>query len=171
MRHNCFADLCEKKTNNASLILTEFFGRFKSVQVGSRRFKTVQDGSRVCVLFVEELRTPDGLDEFRKALEALLAASGCHGLSQITVRIGVYIVHASTIVQLVDKHGIMDYDHVAFVFLFLIWQPKVLELRFFSLCWSRQGRDKAKPFVRKVEMVQRSTLMRSCLSIYSYSIV
>lgn len=46
----------------------------------------------------EELRTPDGLDEFRKALEALLAASGC--------------------------------------------------------------RDKAKPFVRKVEMVQRSTLMR-----------
>ena len=37
---------------------------------------------------MEELRTPDGLDEFRKALEALLAASGCHGLSQITVCIG-----------------------------------------------------------------------------------
>lgn len=43
--------------------------------VGSSRFKG-------CVLSVEELRTPDGLDEFRKALEALLAASGCHGLSQ-----------------------------------------------------------------------------------------
>eukprot|EP00434_Breviolum_minutum_P041516 symbB.v1.2.036930.t1/scaffold5332.1/size28346/3 len=46
----------------------------------------------------EELQTPDGLDAFRQALEALLAASGC--------------------------------------------------------------RDKADPYVRKVEMVQRSTLMR-----------
>ena len=52
---------------------------------------------------MEELRTPDGLDEFRKALEALLAASGCHGLSQITVSIG-------------SLPMFVHYDHVAFGF-------------------------------------------------------
>lgn len=34
----------------------------------------------------KELQTPDGLDAFRQALEALLAASGCPGLNKVATR-------------------------------------------------------------------------------------